>query len=82
MHFISDAFAPFLVSHGGIMSLTFTILHLTGSYDLTTIMRQRRLRWLGHVRRPSYGRWSPAQGYPLRRVLSRASFPWQTQTVL
>ena len=26
-----------------------TILHLTGSYDLTTIIRQQRLRWLGHV---------------------------------
>ena len=26
-----------------------TILHLTGSYDLTAIIRQRCLRWLGHV---------------------------------
>ena len=28
-----------------------TILHITGSYDLITIMRHRRLRWLGHVHR-------------------------------
>ena len=33
-----------------------TILHLTGSYDLTTIIRQRRLRWLGHVHRMEDGR--------------------------
>jgi len=33
-----------------------TILHLTGSYDLTTITRQRRLRWLGHVHRMEDGR--------------------------
>ena len=26
-----------------------TILHVIGSYDLTTIIRQRRLRWLGNV---------------------------------
>jgi len=26
-----------------------TILHLTGSHDLTTIMRQRHLHWQGHV---------------------------------
>ena len=28
-----------------------TILHLTGSYDLTTIIRKRRLLWLGHHHR-------------------------------
>jgi len=33
-----------------------TILHLIGSYDLTTIIRQRRLRWLGHVQRMVDGR--------------------------
>ena len=32
------------------------ILNLTGSYDLTTILRQRRLRWLGHVHRMEGGR--------------------------
>ena len=56
MHFISDAFAPFLVSREGINVLNSTILHLTGSYDLTTIIRQRRLRWLGHVHRMEDGR--------------------------
>jgi len=56
MHFISDAFAPFLVSREGINVLNSTILHLTGSYDLTTIIRQRRLRWLGHVHRIEDGR--------------------------
>ena len=55
MHFISDAFAPFLVSREGINVLNSTILHLTGSYDLTTIIRQRRLRWLGHVHRMEDG---------------------------
>jgi len=25
-----------------------TVLHATGSYDLNTIMKQWRLRWLGH----------------------------------
>ena len=33
-----------------------TILHLTGSYDLTTIIRQRRLHWLGQVHRMEDGR--------------------------
>jgi len=33
-----------------------TILHLTGSYDLTTIIRQQHLRWLGHVHRMEDGR--------------------------
>jgi len=33
-----------------------TILHLTGSYDLTTIIRQRRLRCLGHVHHMEDGR--------------------------
>ena len=32
------------------------ILHLTGSYDLTTITRQRGLRWLAHVHRVEDGR--------------------------
>ena len=33
-----------------------TILHLIGSYDLTTIMMQQRLRWLGHVQLMEDGR--------------------------
>ena len=32
-----------------------TMLHRTGSYDLTTIIRQRRLHWLGHVHRMEDG---------------------------
>ena len=55
MHFISDAFVPFLVSRRDHV-LNLTILHLTGSYDLTTIIRQRRLRWLCHVHRLEDGR--------------------------
>jgi len=37
---------------------TSTILHVTDSYDPITIMRQRRLRWLGHVHRMEDG-WLP-----------------------
>ena len=33
-----------------------TTLHLTGSYDSITIIRQRRLRWLGHAHRMEDGR--------------------------
>jgi len=35
-----------------------TILHLTGSYDLTAVTRQRRLRGLGHVHHMEDGRLS------------------------
>ena len=34
----------------------YNILHITGSYDLTAIIRQRRLCWLGHVHRIEVGR--------------------------
>jgi len=31
-------------------------MHLAGSYNLTTIMRQQRLRWPSHVHRMEDGR--------------------------
>jgi len=48
MHSISDAFAPLGVSWRDHVPNS-TILYLTGSHDLITTMRQRRLFWLGHV---------------------------------
>ena len=37
-------------------TITSTILHITKRSDMFTLLRQRRLRWVGHVYRQEGGR--------------------------
>ena len=70
MHFISDAFAPFLVSHGRTMTLT---LLSCMSPLIWPHHHHEAVTYALDGPRPSYGRWSPVQVYSLRRVIQRAS---------